>query len=173
MRIAPALLGLTLAAAGAVAEPDFDALLDQIDNSLKQAGLGGQPGERIELDRFSPDGWEIRTSAAWDGQAWRVLALRLHHPERVETPNPDWLARYRNLLETLQPEDVEGLEMPELFEVPVPALLPVLPQEIRTRQFMFRDFWYQASWFNEGGPDEYARWSLRSFELVARPASGQ
>lgn len=173
MRITLALLGLTLAAASAAAEPDFDALLDQIDNSLEQAGPGGQPGERIELDRFSPDGWEIRISAAWDGQAWRVLALRLHHPERVETPNREWLERYRNLLETLQPEDIEGLEIPELFEVPAPAFLPVWPDEIRTRQFLFGDFWYQASWFNQGGPDEYASWSLRSFELVARPAGSQ
>lgn len=173
MRLAPALLVLLLAAAGAAAEPDFDALLDQVERSLVQAGTGGQPGERIELDRSGPDGWEIRISAGWDGQAWRVLALRLHHPERIETPSPAWLERYRDLLAVLRPEHIAGLDKPELFEVPPPEFTPIMPEEIRTRQFLYGDFWYQASWFNEGGPDDYARWSLRSFELVARPGGGQ
>lgn len=169
MRITPALLGLSLAAAGAAASPDFDALLGQIDHSLRQAGIGGQPGERIELDRFSPDGWEIRISAAWDGQAWRVLALRLHHPERVDTPSLKWLERYQALLNAVTVADIQGLQGPELFEIPAPSFLPVWPGEVRTRQFMFGEFWYQASWSNEGGPDEFATWRLRSFELVAAP----
>lgn len=168
MRTAVMLLGLWLAAAaGAASEPDFDALEAQIDAALSAAGVGGQPGERIELDRLGHDGWEIRISAAWDGESWRLLALRLHHPERVETPDRSWLERYQALLLGLQPDLLERLERPELFEVPPPAFLPVLPEELRTRQFEFEGYWYQASWFNRGGPDEYARWSLRSFELVA------
>jgi hypothetical protein len=172
MPAAALLLGLWLAAsASAIAAPDFDALLDQIDRSLVEAGRGGTPGERIELDRFSADGWELRLSAAWDGTVWRLLALRLNHPEWTRGPDRRWLERYRQLLSSLHADDLEHLETPDLFEVPPPDFLPAWPGELRVRQFEIESFWYQASWINEGGPDDYARWSLRSFELVAQPAS--
>ena len=61
------------------------------------------------------------------------------------------------------------LPYPELFDVPPPAYLPALPGEFRTRQFVFEGFWYQASWTNAGGVDEFARWELRSLELVVMP----
>lgn len=164
------LLGLWLAGSvSATMNPDFDALEAQVDRALQSAGVGGQPGERIELDRFDADGWEIRISAAWDGQSWRLLALRLHHPERIETADRSWLERYRALLLALNAELLSRLERPELFEVPPPGFLPVLPEELRSRQFEFHGYWYQASWINTGGADEYASWALRSFELVAAP----
>lgn len=163
------LLVLMATGAQAATEPDFDALGAQIDSALQGAGSGGQTGERIELDRFAPDGWEIRISAAWDGSSWRVLALRLHHPERIEHAPANWLARYRALLVELPTVDFDELVAPELFDVPPPAYLPALPGELRTRQFEFESFWYQASWTNAGGVDEFARWELRSLELVAVP----
>lgn len=167
-----ALLGWCLAiTAAAETTPDFDQIETQVFSALQAAGVGGQPGERIELDRFSPDGWEIRISAAWDGESWRPLALRLHHPERVDLPDPSWLERYNSLLAGLEPDHLAGLQAPQLFEVPPPAFLPMLPEETRSRQFVFDGFWYRASWRNVGGPDEFARWRLRSFELVADPSS--
>ncbi len=169
MRLGWALLGLFWAAAGVAAEPDFQALSAQIDRSLAAAGRGGLPGERLELDQTTSGGWSLRISAAWDGDAWRLLALRLHHPERVDTPDPNWLQRYQTLLAALSPNLIQGLGQAELFTFPAPSFLPVWPGEVRTRQFILEQFWYQSSWFNQGGPDEFASWQLRSFEMVAAP----
>ncbi|MGY6555558.1 MAG: hypothetical protein ACXIUM_13665 [Wenzhouxiangella sp.] len=172
MRLALALLGWCLAiTAAAGSTPDFDQLDNQVRDALQAAGIGGQPGERIELDRFAADGWEIRISAAWDGQSWRLLALRLHHPDRVDLPDRSWLERYQDLLVGLNIDHLDRLHTPQLFEVPPPAFRPVLPEETRARQFVFEGFWYRASWRNVGGPDEFARWRLNSFELVADSAS--
>lgn len=171
--LAAVALTLLLAAVDAPGAPDFDTLSDQLERSLAQAGAGGQAGERIELHRSAPDGWDMSIIAAWDGAAWRLLALRLHHRERIETPSPAWLERHQALLADLRPDQLRRLEPAELFEVPEPDFLPILPEEIRSRQFEFRGYWYRASWFNAGGPDEFARWALRSFELVAQPDRDQ
>lgn len=169
-----ALLSLSFAiCAGAESAPDFDALDAQIDSALAAVGRGGQAGERVELDRIDPSGWEILISAAWDGESWRLLALRLLHPERALTPDHSWLDRYQTLMAGLEADMLNLLERPQLFEVPPPAFLPVLPEELRTRQFEFEGFWYRASWLNGGGPDEFASWALRSFELVADPRTLQ
>ncbi|TVS13477.1 MAG: hypothetical protein EA419_01725 [Wenzhouxiangella sp.] len=164
-----ALVGIVLSCSLAAAEPDFEDFLALIDTSLIESGAGGFPGERIEIHRIADSGWEIQIIAAWDGTHWRLLALRLHHPERIEAADERWLTRYELLLATLRAEDLEALEEPELFEVPAPAFLPAWPEELRARQFSIGSFWYQARWFNDGGLDEDARWALRSFELVARP----
>ncbi|MEE4638133.1 MAG: hypothetical protein V2J42_05290 [Wenzhouxiangella sp.] len=150
-------------------EPDFDEFIMLIDSALEQTGQASHAGERTELVRYAADGWEILISAAWDGSQWRLLALRLHHPERIDAPDQRWAEHYQALLEALDPEQIQEIEPPELFEVPPPTFLPALPEELRARQFDIDHFWYQASWFNDGGFNEDARWALRSFELVARP----
>lgn len=157
----------------AAQEPDFDEFIALIDAALAQAGSATHPGERTELVRYAKDGWEILISAAWDGAEWRLLALRLHHPERIDAPDQRWSDRYRALLAALAPEQVRDIEPPELFEVPPPGFLPAFPEELRGRQFDIGQFWYQARWFNDGGFDQDARWALRSFELVARPPQPQ
>lgn len=166
-RSAVALL-LLLASVGTDAvEPDFEHFLDLIRTTLAEAGSGGFGGERLEVYRFADSGWEIRIIAAWDGEDWRLLALRFHHPERIDAPDQRWLERYQHLLAVLEPQDLASLEEPELFEVPRPAFGPAWPGELRTREFNIGSFWYQARWFNDGGFDEQATWVLRSFELVA------
>lgn len=150
-------------------EPDFETFLVVIDAALAQTGSAAHAGERTELVRYAEDGWEILISAAWDGAEWRLLALRLHHPERIDSPDQRWAERYRALLAALAPEQIRDIEPPALFEVPPPSFLPAFPEELRSRQFDIGQFWYQASWFNDGGFNEDASWALRSFELVARP----
>ena len=171
--LAPALACLLLAANLAAAEPDFENFLSLIQSALAATGPGGHPGERVEVYRYADSGWQIHIIAAWDGERWRLLALRLHHPERIDKPDQRWLAQYEVLLARLKPEHLHALEEPELFEVPPPGFLPALPDELRGRQFEIGSFWYQARWRNEGGLDEDARWALRSFELVARPELAQ
>lgn len=172
-RLAAALACLLLAAGLAAAEPDFEDFLRLIQTSLATTGPGGHPGERVEVYRYADSGWEIHIIAGWDGQTWRLLALRLHHPERITAPDERWLARYEALLAALTPERLGALEEPELFEVPPPGFLPALPDELRGREFSIGSFWYQARWRNDGGFDEDALWALRSFELVAEPALAQ
>lgn len=173
MRPACALFGIVLSCSLAAAEPDFADFFALIDASLAESGAGGYPGERIDVYRRAESGWEIQIIAAWDGAGWRLLALRLHHPDRIEAADERWLERYELLLASLEVEDLEALEEPELFEVPAPAFLPAWPEELRARQFSIGSFWYQARWFNAGGLDEEARWALRSFELVAHPRARQ
>ncbi len=173
MAKALALPMLFLAAAAAGAGPDFDALLDHVNDHLNRAGDGGQTGARIELRTSGPEGWEILTIAAWDGTAWHVLALSLRDPELVDEESMAWQIRSRALLDVLVPEDLDDLTEPVLFEIPPPDFLPIMSTEVRNRQFEFEDYWYQASWINDGGPDEFARWTLRRFELVMQPDTGQ
>jgi hypothetical protein len=160
---------IMLSAGLSAQEPDFDEFIVLIDSALEQTGQASHAGERTELVRYAEGGWEILISAAWDGAQWRLLALRLHHPERIDAPDQRWAERYQALLQELAPEQIRDIEPPDLFEVPPPGFLPALPEELRARQFDIDRFWYQASWFNDGGFNEDARWVLRSFELVARP----
>jgi hypothetical protein len=154
-------------------DPDFDAFLDLTTSALEQAGNASIPGEKTELVRYTDDGWQLLISAAWGGEHWRLLALRIHHPDRIEAPDQRWAQQYQTLLRELEPEQIADIEPPELFEVPPPDFLPALPEELRSRQFDIGQFWYQARWINSGGFDHDAEWSLRSYELVARPPSDQ
>ncbi|MFP4209033.1 MAG: hypothetical protein ACLFSC_10270 [Wenzhouxiangella sp.] len=152
---------------------DFDHFIDLIDTALAGAGSASHAGERTELVRFAEDGWEILISAAWDGSQWRLLALRLHHPEQIDAPDRRWSEQYQALLAELEADRIGHIEPPELFEVPPPDFLPVLPEELRARQFDLGQFWYLARWVNTGGFDQDARWALRSYELVARAPEPQ
>ncbi|MEE4296097.1 MAG: hypothetical protein V2J20_05720 [Wenzhouxiangella sp.] len=142
-------------------------------SALEETGSASHLGERTELIRFAPAGWEVLISAAWDGERWRMVALRVHHPERTETEPGAWAERYRALWTELDPDRIAEINPPELFEVPPPRFLPALPEELRSRQFDIDQFWYQAHWINVGGFDEDAQWALRSFELVAKPPTDQ
>jgi hypothetical protein len=148
-------------------DPDFEAFMILIEQTLDSTGSGSYPGDRSELYRYTDDGWQIQMMTVWDGDYWLVLALRLYHPERIEDVEGQWLAHYQRLLAGMEREQVPELSMPELFDVPVPSWLPALPGEHRSRRFSFQGFWYEARWINKSTMVDDPRWALRSYELVA------
>ena len=79
-------------------DPDFAAFSDMIEQTLASNGPGINPGDRSELYRYSPEGWELQLFSAWSGQRWLLLALRLHHPDRIERGPGQWQDRYDSLL---------------------------------------------------------------------------
>ncbi|TVQ35954.1 MAG: hypothetical protein EA370_08855 [Wenzhouxiangella sp.] len=165
-------LVLFMASALAVAEPpDFEAFTSLIGQTLATTGPGTYIGDRSELYRYTPDGWEIQMMTVWNETRWHLLALRLHHPERIDEDDGEFHQRYRRLLAALDRDRIADLEMPVLIDVPPPTYFPMVPDELRGRRFTMDGFWYQARWINDGGVDEDARWALRSYELVAVPRS--
>ncbi|TVR96525.1 MAG: hypothetical protein EA418_05305 [Wenzhouxiangellaceae bacterium] len=150
-------------------EPDFEEFTALIEATLRDTGPGIHIGDRSELYRYSADGWELQLMAVWSETGWHLLALRLHHPQRIAEDDGEFHARYRRLLAGIDRDRVADLKLPELFEVPPPDYLPALPGELRGRRFSLGGFWYQARWINDGGVDENASWALRSFEVVAVP----
>lgn len=106
---------------------------------------------------------------AFNAERWQLLALRLHHPERAERTTGQWQERYTSMLKRFRPEWLTQLEAPELIDVPAPNYLPVVPQERRSRRFTYQGYWYEVRWFNSGGLDELADWSLISYDLVLEP----
>jgi hypothetical protein len=150
-------------------DPDFEDFMLQMQHALDSAGAGNYPGDRSELYRYAESGWEMQMMMVWDGEGWLMLALRLHHPERIDSVEGQWQQRYERLLAELDREMIETLDLPELFDVPAPGWNPALPGELRSRRFTYQGFWYEARWINVGGLDEGAEWALRSYELVAIP----
>ncbi len=148
-------------------DPDFEAFMILIENTLASTGRGSYPGDRSELYRYTEEGWEIQMMTVWDGESWLVLALRLHHPERIDQVEGEWAIHYQRLLAGMERDHVPELTMPELFDVPAPAWLPALPGELRSRRFDFEGFWYEARWINESTMVDDPHWALRSYELVA------
>jgi hypothetical protein len=155
--------------ASAEDEPSFEAFMALIEQALNTAGPGNQSGDRSELFRFTETGWEIRMMTLWDGDQWRLLALRMHHPERIDEAEGQWQERYDRLLASIDRDRLPELLLPDLFDVPPPDYNPALPEELRSRSFTHDGFWYEVRWFNAGGVDDRARWALRSYELVALP----
>lgn len=172
-RLAIALISMCSSLSVAAQDPDFAEFLTLTESALAETGSASYLGERTELIRFAPDGWQVLISAAWDGERWRMVALRVHHPDRAPSEPATWAERYRTLWAELDPDQIADIDPPELFEVPPPRFMPALPDELRSRQFDIDQFWYQAHWVNAGGFDEDAQWALRSFELVAKPPSDQ
>ncbi|MEE4330472.1 MAG: hypothetical protein V2J10_06365 [Wenzhouxiangella sp.] len=150
-----------------VAEPDFRALTRLIAASIEGNGPALQAGDRTELYRYTPDGWEVQMFAVWSGHRWLLLAAHISHPDRRRYGQGDWEARYAALLESYRPDWVDRLGLPDLFEVPHPDYNPAVPDEVRSRRFVWQGYWYEARWFNGGGVDDAARWSLVSYDLVA------
>ena len=158
---------VALASADEASDPDFAAFLEQIEQTLAATGPGSQVGDRAERYRYAESGWEIRMTMAWTGERWHLLALRLHHPERVEAPEGQWPERYESLLADLDRDTVPDRLVPELIDVPPPDYTPAIPGERRNRRFTADGYWYEARWINEGSFDERASWRLRSYQLVA------
>lgn len=150
-------------------DPDFDHFMLTMQQALDGAGSGNHPGDRSELYRYTEDGWEMQMMTVWDGEGWLLLALRLHHPERIEAVEGQWQEHYEHLLRNLNRSMLESLHLPELFDVPPPDWNPAVPGEYRSRRFTYEGFWYEARWINRGGLDGRADWALRSYELVALP----
>lgn len=150
-----------------VVEPDFRALTQLISASIQENGPALQPGDRTELYRYTPGGWEVQMFAVWSGHRWLLLAAHVTHPERAGFGQGEWESRYTKLLETYRPDWVNRLRLPDLFEVPPPDYNPAVPDEVRSRRFDWQGYWYEARWFNSGGIDDAARWSLVSYDLVA------
>ena len=150
-------------------DPDFDQFMLIMQDTLDKAGSGNHPGDRSELYRYSGGGWEMQMMTVWDGEAWLLLALRLHHPERITEVEGQWQQHYDRLIARLNRDMLEELNLPELFDVPAPGWNPAVPGELRSRRFTFQGFWYEARWINRGGVDDFAEWALRSYELVALP----
>jgi len=148
-------------------EPDFNALTSMIESSLASAGQAAYPGDRSELYRYTADGWEMQLFAAWSGQRWLPMAVHIHHPDRLLRGAGQWQQRYQDLLADYDPAWLDRLELPDLFEVPPPDYNPAVPDEIRARRFTFAGYWYEARWYNSGGVDDDAVWSLISYDLVA------
>ncbi len=171
--LAAALVSIFLTLSALAETPEFEEFLALTQSALDETGKASFPGERTELIRFAPGGWEVLISAAWDGEKWRMLALRVYHPERTRTEIRAWTERYQALWTKLDPDRISDINPPELFEVPPPSFLPALPEELRSRQFNIDQFWYQARWINVGGFDQDAQWALHSFELVAKPPADQ
>jgi hypothetical protein len=151
----------------AVAEPDFRALTQLIAASVQGNGPALEQGDRTELYRFTPEGWEVQMFAVWSGHRWLLLAAHVSHPDRARYGQGEWESRYRTLLQNYHPDWVDRLRLPDLFEVPPPDYNPAVPDEIRTRRFAWQGYWYEARWFNSGGVDDAASWSLVSYDLVA------
>ncbi|MEN1728944.1 MAG: hypothetical protein AAGJ52_10950 [Pseudomonadota bacterium] len=174
--ISSLMVGMMLAAlpmerslAQPVVEPDFDAMTDLMAEALQSNGPAQQPGDRAELYRFTPEGWEVQLFGVWSGERWMLLAANVHHPALERYGQGDWMERYTALLSEYDPEWVERLRIPDLFEVPPPDYLPVVPDEVRSRRFVWQGYWYEARWFNSGGVDIDADWSIVSYDLVALP----
>lgn len=162
-------LGLAGNAALAQTDPDFPAFSELIDQTLASNGPGVNTGDRSELYRYTQDGWELQLFSAWSGERWLLLALRLHHPARIERGPGQWQDRYHRLLADFSPDWLAAMELPELIDVPPPDYNPAVPEELRSRRFTYEGFWYEARWFNSGGVDDDAVWSLISYDLVAKP----
>lgn len=158
-----------LAASELDPDPDFEEFMLIMQHALDTAGSGNHPGDRSELWRFTDLGWEMQMMTVWDGEGWLMLALRLHHPDRIDSVEGQWQRHYDQLLARLDRSLIEDLELPELFDVPAPGWNPAVPGELRSRRFSYEGFWYEARWVNRGGVDERADWALRSYELVAVP----
>lgn len=150
-------------------DPDFDQFMLIMQQALDTAGSGNHPGDRSELYRYTDDGWEMQMMTVWDGEGWLLLALRLHHPARIDEVEGQWQQHYDRLLARLSRDMLEALSLPELFDVPAPGWNPAVPGELRSRRFTFQGFWYEVRWINRGGLDDFAEWALRSYELVALP----
>lgn len=147
-------------------DPDFTTFSDLIEQTLASNGPGVNPGDRSELYRYTSDGWELQLFSAWSGERWLLLALRLHHPGRIERGPGQWQDRYDDLLAEFSPDWLAEMELPELIDVPPPDYNPAVPEELRSRRFTYEGFWYEARWFNSGGVDDEAAWSLISYDLV-------
>ncbi len=154
---------------GAEEDPPFDEFMALIERTLDTTGPGNQAGDRSELFRYTETGWEVRMMTLWDGDQWRLLALRMHHPERITEIEGQWQERYERLLASIDRERLPELPLPDLFDVPPPDYNPALPEELRSRRFTHDGFWYEVRWYNAGGVDDRARWAIRSYELVALP----
>jgi len=150
-----------------VAEPDFEALTRLIAAAVQNNGPAQESGDRAELYRFTPEGWEAQMFAVWSGHRWLLLAAHISHPDLARYGQGEWEDRYEQLLETYSPDWVDRLGLPDLFEVPPPDYNPAVPNEIRTRRFVWQGYWYEARWFNSGGVDDASFWSLVSYDLVA------
>lgn len=150
-------------------DPPFTEFMSLVERALETTGPGNQSGDRSELYRYTDSDWEIRMMTLWDGQQWQLLALRLHHPERIDEVEGQWQERYEQLLASIDRDRLPELVLPDLFDVPPPTYNPALPEELRSRRFTHDGFWYEVRWFNAGGVDDRARWALRSYELVALP----
>lgn len=158
----------------ALSEPDFDALTQLIAAAIQGNGPSQQIGDRTELYRFTPDGWQVQMFAVWSGHRWLLLAAHVSHPDRLQYGQGEWEARYARLLQSYRPDWVDRLNLPDLFEVPPPDYNPAIPEEVRSRRFVWQGYWYEARWFNSGGVDDAAAWSLVSYDLVAEePAAVQ
>ncbi len=173
-RLLPVLLTLSAllaplpsARAQAVDAPDFATLTDLIAESVQSSGPAPQTGDRAELYRFTPDGWEVQMFAVWSGYRWLLLAVHVHHPSRSIYGQGEWQSRYAQLLTSYSPDWVERLRLPDLFEVPPPDYNPAVPDEVRSRRFVWQGYWYDVRWFNIGGVDDDAEWELVSYDLVA------
>ena len=151
----------------ATEQPDFEQLTDLINRTLVSTGQGVHPGDRSEIYRVAPDGWEIQMMTIWAGDDWKLLALRLHHPDQAPSETGEWHERYAHLLQSMDRGQVADFIVPELVEVPPPSFIPALPGELRSRRFAYQGYWYKARWINDGGLDDRAHWTLRSYELVA------
>ena len=168
-RILAGLVVLLASIQASADEPDFEAFTSLIGQTLAAAGPGAYIGDRSELYRYTPDGWEIQMMTVWAETRWHLLALRLHHPDRIEEEDGEFHQRYRRLLAAIDRDRVPDLVLPVLIDVPPPSYLPAVPDELRGRSFRMDGFWYQARWINAGGVDMDASWALRSYELVAEP----
>jgi len=160
------------AQANVIVSPDFDELTELIAASVQGNGPAPQAGDRTELYRYTPTGWEVQMFAVWSGYRWLLLAAHVHHPARESDSRNfgqgQWETRYAELLKSYSPDWVERLTLPDLFEVPPPDYNPAVPDEVRSRRFVWQDYWYEARWFNSGGVDDDAEWSLLSYDLVAQ-----
>lgn len=151
------------------ADPDFGHFRSLMQQTLGSSGPGTFAGDRSELYRTTDSGWEIRMMTLWDGEDWQLLAVRLHHPDRIPTGEGQWQERFDELVAGLDRDALPERPLPELVEVPPPTFLPAFPEEQRSRTFTFKGHWYEARWVNIGGLDFNAEWALRSYELIALP----
>jgi len=101
--LAPVIAALLISQQAGAQDPDFDAFLDLTNSALDQAGNASVPGEKAEWVRYTEEGWQLLMSAAWGGEQWRLLALRIHHPDRIEAPDQRWIEQYQTLLQELEP----------------------------------------------------------------------
>ncbi len=166
------LLALVLMVSGPlVAAPDMDRVAELAGQYWQVETPARLPGARAEMARPVDQGWMLTSVAVFSGQAWQIIALRLHPAGAFDDEARLWEQPLAELMARWQREDRPPQPIPELLEVDPPDYLPILPDETRLRRFSFDGYHHALRWRNTGGFDGDAAWQLTDYVILADPVN--